>query len=40
MGCGICPSECPAKAIELKHSTDDQIFAKIDGLLESAMKDD
>jgi heterodisulfide reductase subunit A len=40
MGCGICASECPAKAIELKHSTDDQIFAKIDGLLESAMKDD
>jgi len=40
MGCGICASECPAKAIELKHSTDDQLFAKIDALLESNMKDD
>jgi heterodisulfide reductase subunit A len=40
MGCGICASECPAKAIELKHSTDDQLLAKIDALLESAMKDD
>jgi heterodisulfide reductase subunit A len=40
MGCGICASECPAKAIELKHSTDGQLFAKIDALLESVMKDD
>jgi ferredoxin len=40
MGCGICASECPAKAIELKHSTDDQLLAKIDALLESAIKDD
>ena len=37
MGCGICPSECPAKAITLKHSTDDQVLAKIDALLASAM---
>jgi heterodisulfide reductase subunit A len=36
MGCGICASECPAKAIQLKHSTDVQILAKIDALLESA----
>ena len=38
MGCGICPSECPAKAISLKHSTDDQVLAKIDALLASAME--
>jgi heterodisulfide reductase subunit A-like polyferredoxin len=36
MGCGICVSECPAKAIVLKHWTDDQLLAKIDALLESA----
>ena len=33
-GCGICVAECPAKAIELKHTTDDQICAAIDGILE------
>jgi len=33
MGCGICTSECPAEAITLKHSTDEQILAKIDALL-------
>jgi heterodisulfide reductase subunit A len=38
MGCGICASECPAKAIELKHSTDNQLLAKIDALLASAME--
>ena len=27
-GCGICPGECPAMAITLKHSTDGQICAK------------
>jgi len=32
-GCGICVAECPAMAIELKHSTDEQINAKIDALL-------
>jgi heterodisulfide reductase subunit A len=37
MGCGICASECPARAIQLKHSTDDQVLAKIDALLSSAM---
>lgn len=37
MGCGICVSDCPASAITLKHNTDDQIFAKIDALLESAL---
>ncbi len=35
MGCGICTAECPAGAITLKHSTDDQITAKIDALLEN-----
>jgi len=38
MGCGICAAECPAKAIELKHNTDDQLLAKIDALLESAFQ--
>ena len=27
-GCGVCVGECPAKAIELHHYTDAQIFAK------------
>ena len=27
-GCGICTSECPAKAIELMHYKDTQIIAK------------
>jgi heterodisulfide reductase subunit A-like polyferredoxin len=27
-GCGVCVAECPAKAIELHHYTDAQIFAK------------
>ncbi len=35
-GCGICSSVCPAKAIELQHFTDDQVFQEIDALLESA----
>jgi len=35
-GCGICVSECPARAITLKHNTDDQIISKIDALLELA----
>jgi len=38
MGCGICASECPAKAISLRHCTDDQLFAKIDALLESSFE--
>lgn len=36
-GCGICVSECPARAITLKHSTDDQIESKIDALLEAEL---
>ena len=35
-GCGICVAECPARAITLKHTTDDQLCAQIDGLLEAA----
>jgi heterodisulfide reductase subunit A-like polyferredoxin len=36
-GCGACVAECPAKAITLKHFTDEQIIAKTDALfLESA----
>jgi heterodisulfide reductase subunit A-like polyferredoxin len=27
-GCGICASECPVKAIQLKHYTDSQVMAK------------
>jgi heterodisulfide reductase subunit A len=33
-GCGTCASECPAKAIQLMQFEDDQILAKLDGLLE------
>ncbi len=28
-GCGICPAECPYKAIQLRHATDDQVTAEI-----------
>jgi heterodisulfide reductase subunit A len=28
-GCGICPAECPYKAIDLLHTKDDQITAEI-----------
>ncbi|MGB5987807.1 MAG: 4Fe-4S binding protein, partial [Desulfobacterales bacterium] len=33
-GCGICASECPAKAIQIQSFEDDQILAKLNGLLE------
>ena len=33
-GCGVCAAECPAKAIQLLHYEDDQIMAKLNGLLE------
>jgi len=36
-GCGVCASECPAKAIELNWYEDDQMIGKIDALLEGAM---
>lgn len=38
-GCGICPSECPARAITLRHSTDDQTVSEIDALLKKARID-
>ncbi|MFH1860334.1 MAG: FAD-dependent oxidoreductase, partial [bacterium] len=31
-GCGICASECPAKAIELMHYKDNQVMAKVDAM--------
>jgi heterodisulfide reductase subunit A-like polyferredoxin len=31
-GCGICASECPAKAIQVMHYTDEQVVAKVDAL--------
>jgi heterodisulfide reductase subunit A-like polyferredoxin len=31
-GCGICASECPAKAIQLMHYKDSQIIAKTKAL--------
>jgi ferredoxin len=33
-GCGICAAECPARAIQLMHYTDEQVNAKLDALLE------
>ncbi|MDD5204782.1 MAG: 4Fe-4S binding protein, partial [Desulfobacterales bacterium] len=33
-GCGVCAAACPAKAIQLTQYEDDQISAKLDGLLE------
>ena len=32
-GCGICAADCPAKAIQLMRYEDDQIMAKVEGLL-------
>ncbi|MBM4136636.1 MAG: CoB--CoM heterodisulfide reductase iron-sulfur subunit A family protein [Nitrospira sp.] len=32
-GCGICAAACPSGAIKAKHFTDKQIFAEIEGLL-------
>ena len=36
-GCGICAAECPARAIQLMHYTDDQMFAKVGALLQPAL---
>jgi heterodisulfide reductase subunit A len=33
-GCGTCGAECQFGAIQMKHFTDDQLFAQIDALLE------
>ncbi len=35
-GCGMCASVCPARAIQLMHSRDEQIIAKCDELLLAA----
>lgn len=35
-GCGICAAECPARAIRLKHGTDDQIDGQLDALMVGA----
>jgi heterodisulfide reductase subunit A-like polyferredoxin len=32
-GCGVCAAECPARAIQLMHYTDAQMFAKIGALV-------
>jgi heterodisulfide reductase subunit A-like polyferredoxin len=34
-GCGLCPAECPAKAIQLQHFTDDQVLAKEGAMFEA-----
>ncbi len=34
-GCGLCPAECPAKAIQLQHFTDDQVLAKEHALFDA-----
>lgn len=34
-GCGLCPAECPAKAIQLQHFTDGQVLAKEEALFEA-----
>jgi len=38
MGCGSCAAECPAHAITLRHYLDAQIFAALDGLLQTASR--
>jgi heterodisulfide reductase subunit A len=35
-GCGTCVSECPGKAISLKHFTDEQLIAKTAALFARA----
>jgi heterodisulfide reductase subunit A-like polyferredoxin len=35
-GCGICASECPAKAIQLMHYKDNQIIPKTKALFNEA----
>jgi len=36
-GCGICPAECPAKAIQLQHYRDEQVLAKEVALFEELL---
>ena len=37
-GCGVCASECPAKAIQLMHYKDNQIISKTMALFHDAGK--
>jgi len=32
LGCGICASECPHKAIQIMHNRDDQLLAEINAI--------
>ena len=36
-GCGVCASECPAKAIKLNWYEDDSLLSKVDALLEGVL---
>ena len=36
-GCGVCASECPAKAIDLQWYEDDQLLCKVEALLEGVL---
>jgi heterodisulfide reductase subunit A len=36
-GCGLCAAECPADAIQLMQYEDEQIMAKVDGLLQGIL---
>jgi heterodisulfide reductase subunit A len=38
-GCGTCVAACPAGAITARHFTDEQIYAEIEGLLQSAERE-
>ena len=38
-GCGTCAAECPKNAIEMKHFTDEQIYAQIEAALEENPED-
>jgi heterodisulfide reductase subunit A-like polyferredoxin len=40
MGCGSCAAECPAHAITLRHYMDSQILAAVDGLLQTASREE
>jgi heterodisulfide reductase subunit A-like polyferredoxin len=35
-GCGVCAAACPAGAIEMLHSTNQQLMANIDALFDQA----
>lgn len=39
MGCGICASECPARAIQLNHFESKQFNSMLDNLLENYIVD-